>query len=389
MTVFDPEELPELRQAIRNATVRDRRLLDDLRGEVRTLTAELRTIQPRSTTSVSLVASDGGNNKLEFDPFHVQLVRVVDSYGEQLCLDAVTPTTDTDALSRAQFNDDGTPRTALGRVMIDVGVDSRTLVGLSHMIPEGRKIRESPDEVSPSWVLVYRDLCEWAALYERICYRSFATDTLLVRDGLLRSKLFRGEYFITLRKRIEDAIDRIRRDTRRRVFLVGVAKHSKVLARYSLAMALEETFMAGAPRFVRVPRSLEAKAYVWPEYARGAETESGSGEAPKFVAGDMYFVRFGDRRGDPLWTVDILSSQTSQAAEIFGYLLADATDGFPVPLYPRCLQRAHEFAQIVNFSLDILQDEVIGAVRSLLSDKEVPALEALFLQRDVSVQRYQ
>src|SRR5439155_25342845 len=54
------------------------------------------------------------------------------------------------------------------------------------------KVRETPDEVSPSWVLVYRDLCEWAALYECICYRSFATDTLMVRDGLLRSKLFRG-----------------------------------------------------------------------------------------------------------------------------------------------------------------------------------------------------
>lgn len=387
--MFDPKELPELRQTIREATIRDRRLLDDLRTEVRALAAEVRAIQPRATTSVSLVASDGGNNKLVFDPFHVQLVRVVDSYGEQLCLDAVTPTTDTDLLSRAQFNPDGTPRTALGRVMIDLGVEPRTVAGLSHMVPEGRKIRETPDEVSPSWVLVYRDLCEWAALYERICYRSFATDTLLVRDGLLRSKLFRGEYFIAFRKRIEEAIDRIREQTRRKVYLVGVAKHSKVLARYNLAMALEGTIPAGAPRFVKVPRSLEAKAYVWPEYARGAESEGGGGEAPKFVAGDMYFVRFGDRSGDPLWTVDIFSSQIGQAAEIFGYLLADATDGFPVPFYPRCLQRAHEFAQIVDFDLDILQDEVLGAVRGLLSDKEVPALEALRLQGDVSGRRYE
>jgi hypothetical protein len=389
MTLFDPDELPGLRQTIREATIRDRGLLDDLRREVRSLAAEVRAIQPRTTTSVSLVASDGGNNKLVFDPFHVQLVRVVDSYGEQLCLDAITPMTDTDALSRAQFNSDGSPRTAVGRMMIDVGAVSRTLAGLSHMIPEGRRIRENPDEVSPSWVLVYRDLCEWAALYERICYRSFATDTLLVRDGLLRSKLFRGEYFITFRKRIEEAIERIRQETRRRVYLVGLAKHSKVLARYNLAMALEGTFAAGAPRFVKVPRALEAKAYVWPEYARGAEVEDGGGEAPKFVAGDMYFVRCGDRSSDPLWTVDILSSQSGQAAEIFGYLLADATDGFPVPFYPRCLQRAHEFAQIVGFDLEILQDEVIGAVRSLLEHQEVPALEALRLQGNVSARRYE
>jgi hypothetical protein len=111
---------------------------------------------------------------------------------------------------------------------------------------------------------------------------------LLVRDGLLRSKLFRGEYFITFRKLMEKAIDGIREQTRRKVYLVGVAKHSKVLARYNLAMGLEGTVPAGAPRFVKVPRSLEGKAYVWPEYARGAESEGGGGEAPKFVAGDMY-----------------------------------------------------------------------------------------------------
>ena len=324
-----------------------------------------------------------------FDPFHVQLVRVVDSYGEQLCLDAVTPTTDTDALSSLQFASDGSPRTALGQVMVDLNVTPRTLSALSHMIPEGRRIRETPDDVSPSWVLVYRDLCEWAALYERICYRRFATDTLLVRDGLLRSKLFRGEHFISFRKRIEAAIERIERETRRRVFLVGVAKHSKVLARYNLAMALEGTIRPGAPRFVRVPRSLEARAYVWPEYARGAETEGGTGEAPKFVAGDMHFVRFGGRTGDPLWPVDLLSTQTDRAPEIFGYLLADASDGFPVPFYPRCLQKAHEYAQIVDFDLEILQDEVITAVRGLLDSNEVHSLEALRLQGDLSARRYE
>lgn len=385
--MFDLKELPELKKVIREATIHDRRLLDDLREEVRILKPKVRVIKPRTTTSVSLVASDGGNNRLDFDPFFIHLVRVVDSYGERLCLDAVTPTTDTNRLSQAQFDPDGRPRTALGRMMKDLNV--RFLHELSHMIPEGEKMRKHPDDVSPSWVLVYRDLCEWAALYERICYRSFVSDTLLVRDGLLRSKLFRGELFIKMRKLVEDAIERIRSKHRRQVFLVGIAKYSKVLDRYNLAMALESVFPPGSPRFVRVPRKLEAKAYVWPEYARGAETEGTGGEAPKFVAGDMYFVRFGDRSGDPLWTVDILSSQSDKAAEIFGYLLADAIDGFPIPLYPRCLQKAHEHAQVADLDINILQDEVVRAVYSLLNDKEKIALETLWLRGGVSGRRYE
>jgi len=383
--MFDPDTLPILRQAIRERTESDRRLLDELRAEVRPLASQVRTIKPRGTTSVSLVASDGGNNKLVFDPFTVQLVRVVDSYGKELCFDAISPTTDTDVLSKAQFNADSTPNTSLGRLMCDLGV--RTLTQLSHMIPDGKKTREEPHAVSPSWVLVYRDLCEWAVLYERICYREFATDTLIVRDGFLRSKLFRGDLFVQFRQKMEAAIDRIREKDRRSVYLVGIAKHSKVLTRYQLAMAIERTMPPGEARYVRIPRELEAKAYVWPEYARGAESEGGEGEAPKFVAGDMYFVRFGKGKGDPVWAVDLFTAQSGKHAEIFGYLLADAIDGFPVPFYPRCLQKAHEHAAIVDFDLTILQDEVFAAVRGLVPDTNV--LDEFQLNIDSAARRYE
>src|SRR5690606_13887002 len=137
------------------------------------------------------------------------------------------------------------------------------------------------------------------------------------------------------RKKIDAAINRIQEKDKLKVFLVGLAKHSKVMDRYNLAMAIENLFPSGEPRYVSIPRSLEKKAYVWGEYARGQEEEGGEGEAPKFVIGDMHFVRFGTKSGDPVWIVDILSSQKDRAQEIFGYLLADAINGFPVPFYPR------------------------------------------------------
>ncbi len=137
-------------------------------------------------------------------------------------------------------------------------------------------------------------------------------------------------------------------------------------------MVIENSFPSGQPRYVTVPRALEADTYVWPEYARGAESEERTGEAPKFVAGDMYFVRFGPHNGDPIWTLDILGAQTMRDPEILGYVF---------PFYPLCLQKAPEFAQIVDFDLDIPQDEILQAVRDLLPD-------GLRLQADPVARRY-
>jgi hypothetical protein len=385
--MFSPEELPELKKAIEDRAKADEFLLKDLRKDARQLGQDVKVIKPRSTTAISLVASDGGNNKLAFDPFYVQLVRVVDSYGKQLCLDAISPSTDTDELYQNQFDNVKNPKTALGNLLNDLGVDS--LNKLSSMIPKGEEIRKDPNSIKPGWVLVYRDLCEWAVLYERICHRSFATDTLIVRDGQLRSKIFTGTYFMDLMERIEDSITRIFKEDKRRVFLVGLAKHSKPLARYNLAMGIEGTFSPGEPRYVNVPRKMEAKAYIWPEYARGEQDTNEGEEVAKFVAGVMYFVRFGSKSGDPIWSVDILTSQTNQSSEIFSYLLADSINGFPMPFYPRCLQKAHEHAQIVDFDLQILQDEVIKAVKGLLPKDKQGIVDAMNFQEDVSARRYE
>ncbi len=385
--MFDPETLPEIRNAIEKCTSGQSKLLAELRSEVRKLKPNVKIIYPRSTTSVSLVASDGGNNKLVFDPFYVQLVRVVDSYGKQLLLDAVSPSTDTDELSDRQFDESGNPGTPLGELMADLGI--KKLYHLTSMIPRGETIRQHPEKAKSSWVQVYRDICEWAVLYNRICHTEFATDTLIVRDGLLRSKLFKGTLFMQMIEKINTSIDLIKKRDRRNVYLVGLAKHSKVIDRYGLSIALEGIFSPGEAHFVRVPREMEEKAYEWSEWAKGQEASGQDGEQPKFNSGDMFFVKFGPKEGDPIWPVDILSSQAHRSQEIFGFLLADAKDGFPIPFYPRCLQRADEYAQVVDLDLDILQDEVMKSVRNIVEPEKSGALDMFLFMPDLTGRRYQ
>src|SRR5689334_19628339 len=130
--MIDPASQSKLKEAIADCIGTDQGVLDELRNEIRPLKHTTRRIQPRSTTSMSLVGTDGGNNQLQFDPFLVQLVRVVDSSNNEYCLEAVSPTTPIDLLGRRQFNESGDPRSALGEMMAYLNVDS--LPGLSHMI---------------------------------------------------------------------------------------------------------------------------------------------------------------------------------------------------------------------------------------------------------------
>ena len=66
--MIDPNSLGELRTAIRGQVAGDRTLLDALRKEVQALKGGVKKIQPRATTSISLVGTDGGNNKLLLIP---------------------------------------------------------------------------------------------------------------------------------------------------------------------------------------------------------------------------------------------------------------------------------------------------------------------------------
>lgn len=380
--MIDPGTQLQLKDAIADCIGADKGILDVLRDEIRPLKSATRRIQPRATTSISLVGTDGGNNQLQFDPFLIQLIRVVDSSNNEYCVEAVSPTTPIAKLDRRQFAADGTPQTALGEMMVFLG--AQTLPRLSHMI----RPADAGAPVSPSWVQVYRELVEWAILFS-LLKKDFGTDTLIVCDGLLRSKVFAGDLFHRLLLGIQDRIEQQWVRSRRRIYLAGVAKHSKVLSRYRLAMALEGVLQTDYPAYVEVPREVEERAYVWSEFARGADRMGEGGEINKFVGGKMFLVKFGSQRRDPVWPIDVFEPQKDKAQEILGSMLSDAVNGFPVPHYPRCLQKAHENAALVDFDFDILQDFIYEGVRGALG-VDAATLDVFQLQdADPAQRRYQ
>ena len=285
------------------------------------------------------------------------------------------------ALSRKQFDAAGNPTTPLGRLMHYLDVSELHQLSPTILHDNDRRPR------SPTWVNVYREIMEWAILFDILRTTTFGTDTLMLFDGLLRSKVFAGDLFHRLLQGIREAIT-AHAQRRRNVYLAGIAKHSQVYTRYRLAMSLEDVMTAPYPCSVEIPREIEAKAYRWAEYARGDDVNTGDGEINKYVGGKMFFVKFGGGRRDPIWPVDIFVSQTDKSHIIIGCMLADAVSGFPVPLYPLCLQRAHENAALVDFDFDVLQDQIYEAVRDILGD-QAPVLDAFTLQSaDPAAARY-
>jgi len=365
--VFRPEQLPELQRKIRDQAARDSDVLAGLVRQARELAPEVRPIRPRTATAVALTAADGGNNAVAFNPFSLQIVRVVDSQGKELFLDVVSPGTDIGELSRKHLAE----RTALGQLMSELGV------------AELRRLCPMMTGRSNRWVQDYRELCEWATLYDLVCHHDFAADTLVVRDGLLRTPIFTGDALVRIGRLMRTAIERQGRENRRRVWVAGLAKKTKVLDHYRLAMSLAGIFDHGTPCFVPVPAQMQDSVYRSQDHLRDRDESTASDNI-----GQMYFVRFGPRPGDPIWTADLLAWQGADAQAVFGHLQADAAAGFPVPFYPFSLQQADAHSRVADLDVEIIEDSLVNAVRDLVGADKAHIVDALRLATDVAARRY-
>ena len=139
------------------------------------------------------------------------------------------------------------------------------------------------------------------------------------------------------------------------------------------------------PCFVQVPVSMQDSVYRSQEYLRDPDDAAGGNIGN---IGQMYFVRFGARQGDPIWTAHLLAWQAADAQAVFGHLQADAAAGFPVPFYPFSLQQADAHSRVADLDVEIIEDSLVSAVRDLVGKDKAHIVDALRLTTDVAARRY-
>jgi len=83
---------------------------------------------------------------------------------------------------------------------------AKRAIGISTLWQLSPMIKKPPAIPSPSWVQVYRELTEWAVLFSLVREKDYGTDTIIVWDGLLRSKVFSGTLFAEIRKGIAEGM---------------------------------------------------------------------------------------------------------------------------------------------------------------------------------------
>lgn len=373
--MLSQESVDELKLQVGRLLADERATLEELRRHAAALRGEVRRIQPRPATSMSLVATDGGNNKVQYDPLLVNLVRVVDSSSNEYHLEAVTPNLSLQELDARQFDSSGAPRTALGRMMRYM--KAKSLAEICQVFVE-KEDRPRSD----SWIGEYRGLHEWAVLFHLVREKDFATDTIVVRDGPFREKMFMPGIFKKFRDGLAEGLEDQLKKKRRRLYLAGVLKKSKLFQKYRLALALEGTFHTRYACFAEIPESMMRTAFKWSEWIENSASNEG------FVAGKLFAAKFGDGPYDPVWLVDLFESQAHEAARVLSYLLNDATGGFPVPCYPASLQRAHDAAALVDFDMDILERLIGNAFRDSLGDRAEVVDKLAIQESDPSAARY-
>jgi hypothetical protein len=208
---------------------------------------------------------------------------------------------------------------------------------------------------------------------------------------MLRTKSFKRKVFPLIDQLIREAYFKHKKDNVT-ISIVGVAKQSSVLSQLNVALELEETLHKPYPCYVQVPKDIEADCYnfdrTWLDTLESSEANE-EGEYLYQSVGKLFLVKFGDRPFDPVWPVDIAEWQLFEADKIIGQLTKDAQPGFPIPDFPMCVQKAHDFAKVNGLEVEILQDMLFdGITLKLTPDEKERVLRMKYLGQNLTNIRY-
>ena len=317
------------------------RKMQELRGVVKRL--EFVPLDPGgSYQSVTFKAFDGGMFNIDFDPFEFDIVMVADSNGNRKMWFA------------APSGDMGN-RAELARI-IEPFEREPAIRGFLDMLGGG-----TLQDVSE--VLTRRDtlmeIGEFACMFDKV--RSAPADerTIIMRDGLLRTKKIKSELIGRLKQELLDAKDR--------VWMVGVAKSSQILFLLQAALMCERKFPAGRIGYIKIPFDVERRAYTWSGHGLLKRDET---KQLDYAFGDLYVAKLS-QHSNILVTLEIPSIDgrplygMDDTMNMISYLAKDSRVSYPNIGYPQTLMRAHEFAVQHGFPVSVIRDSIIDKLRSM------------------------
>ncbi len=146
------ENFQEIRKRVMSAYETEEPVIGKFREYARRLKNGIAMIRPYSVNAVSFVSSDGGDNRLYFNPGVIELVRVVDSRGNQCALDAIAGNAESKSLN--ERGRDGNPLMVppLRKLCSDLGIE---VTELSYLLGGLGKPGKSTGAIR-----TYRDIVE-------------------------------------------------------------------------------------------------------------------------------------------------------------------------------------------------------------------------------------
>jgi hypothetical protein len=324
---YDIEDIANLELTLKKQTEK----LNALRREVR----KLKFVPIESAgyySSIAYKSFDGGMFKLNFDPLEIDVIEVADSNGNTKLKFAIPISEELEKTDFTSIEE----QPIVKKFLSIMGVNNLT---------EASEILRDPRELM--------EIAEFACIFDKITTASPEEKTIIMKDGLLRTKKIKSELL--------DILKDILKNKKNHVKLVGVAKTSKIVSLLSTALFLEKKIPQNRIGYIKIPLELELRVYTWS--GKGKITEKT--ERLVYSFGGLYIVKLS-KLSNILVTLEIPEDySTDEVNEIISYIAKDSKYSYPVLGYPQTIMRAHEAAVRIGLPASIIKDKILEHVKEL------------------------